>query len=265
MEFKFRASGAAPLLLGEDGLTDKQEERLLELQSEKSTGINKNGNSVKWTDVKAAELTDLITKKFGEPELSVGAKTFIKSVVEKHVYQYKSSFSGNKKTEKGWAVEDQAIELYNLVHLTDLKKSEEELSFGPFKGHPDIIDYDNFKIPDAKSSWDKLTFPKFEEDGRNSDYEWQDKLYLYMKMKMTGDDRWRNGGIFYALISTPENLLSDFDLEDLHYVDNLPLELRYTEVPVTLTDEDIAKIERRGIAATKYANEYYNKLINKNK
>jgi hypothetical protein len=149
--------------------------------------------------------------------------------------------------------------------MRDLVKSEEELSYGPYIGHPDMIDHEEFKIPDAKSVWDKTTLPKFPEDGENSDYEWQVKLYLYMKLRMTGDDRWRNGSIFYALISTPESLLTEWDDDSLHYVDDLDLNLRYTEVPIYLSDADIAKIEKRGEIATKFANEYHERLLNKNK
>jgi len=51
----------------------------------------------------------------------------------------------------------------------------------------------------------------------------------------------------------------------LHYVNDLDLNLRVTPIDYVLTDEDIAKIERREKAALKYATEYYNFLINKNK
>jgi hypothetical protein len=52
----------------------------------------------------------------------------------------------------------------------------------------------------------------------------------------------------------------------MHYVpDEFPLNLRTTSVPVELTDDDILKIERRLRVAEEYANEYYNKVINKNK
>ena len=252
--YKFRASGAAPLFLGDDGLTEKQEEELSYLQGRPNPTANQQD-----------KMAELITKKFAEPVLSKGAQTFIKEVVEKHFYEYKSNFQGNKKTEKGNLVEDDTIAMYNLVHMKDLVKSEEELSFGPFIGHPDMLDYEDFKIPDAKSVWDKTTLPKFEEDGADTGYEWQIRLYLYMKLKMTGNDRWRNGSIFYALISTPEQLLTEWDDDSLHYVDDLDLNLRYTEVPVYLSDEDIVKIEKRGKIATKFANEYHERLLNKNK
>ena len=252
--YKFRASAAAPLFTGEDGITQKQQEELDYLLSRPNP-----------TDNQRQKIHDILEKKNAEPELPQGAKTFIEEIVEKSIYGYNTSFSGNKSTDKGNAVEDDSIELYNAIFITDHKKVIMELSFGPYVGHPDIVSYHDYKVIDIKSPWDKKTFPKFEEDGRNTTYEWQVKLYLYMILKSTKIDNWRNGEIAYMLVNTPENLLNDWDDETLHYMDDLSFELRHTIVPVVLTDADIEKIERRGDMATKYANFYHDKLMNKNK
>jgi hypothetical protein len=66
-------------------------------------------------------------------------------------------------------------------------------------------------------------------------------------------------------MTTPQDLVPDYEDESLHYVNDLDLNLRVTPIDYVLTDEDIAKIERREKAALKYATEYYNFLINKNK
>ena len=261
--FKVRASSAAPLFTGEDGLTEKQEQRLQELLDRLE--LSKENPKKALTDNMQTELLDIQAKKEAEPQLSAGAKSLVEQIVKKHVYGYESVFGGDKKTDKGNLCEDQTRELHNMIHLTDLHKCEETLSWGIYTGHPDAIDEDNFKIPDFKSPWSKDSFPVTVEDGRDSTYEWQVKLYLYMKLHMTGDIRWRNGSVFYGLISTPEQLLHEWDDEKLHYVDDLDLSLRYTEVPVVLTDHDIKKIDRRGEMALKHAEQYYNMLMSKNK
>jgi hypothetical protein len=76
---------------------------------------------------------------------------------------------------------------------------------------------------------------------------------------------WRKFRLCYVLMSTPEELVPDNEHGTLHYADDLPLNLRVTCVDYELTQKDIEKIERREQAAVKYAKEYYNFLINKNK
>lgn len=251
---KFRASTCAPLFTGEDGLTDKQEEKLNQLiTKEKRTALQEQ------------EMLDLIAKRDSEPELPKGAKTYIEGLVDQYVYNYEDSID-NKYVRKGLAVEDSeeeninksAIKIASRTLFADYSKSTSYLSKGKFHGHPDIEDEEEKMILDIKSSWNKKTFPKRPEDGHNSDYEWQGKLYCYMK-------GWRKFRLCYVLMSTPEELVPDYEHDSLHYCDDLSLNLRVTYLDYELTDKDIEKIERREKAAVKYAFEYYNFLINKNK
>lgn len=253
---KFRASMCSPLFLGEDGLTDKQEEKLTQLiAKEKRTALQEQ------------EMIDLIAKRDAEPELPKGAKTYIEGLVDQYVYKYEDPID-NKYVRKGIAVEDSddddmnksAIKVASRVIkiLDDYVKSSSYLVKGYFHGHPDIEDEDEDMIVDIKSSWSKKTFPKRPEDGHDSAYEWQGKLYCYMK-------GWSKFRLCYVLMTTPQELVPDYEDETLHYVDNLPLNLRVTYLDYELTSKDIEKIERREKAAVKYAQEYYNFLINKNK
>lgn len=250
----FRASACAPLFTGEDGLTDKQQEELVSLlEKDKRTAIQEQ------------KMLDLIAKRDSEPELPKGAKTYIESLVDQYVYKYED-YIDNKYVRKGIAVEDSededinksAIKITNSLFFTEYSKSSSYLKKGKFHGHPDIEDEDEEMILDIKSSWNKKTFPKKPEDGKNSDYEWQGKVYCYMK-------GWRKFRLCYVLMSTPEELVPDNEHGTLHYADDLPLNLRVTCVDYELTQKDIEKIERREQAAVKYAKEYYNFLINKNK
>jgi hypothetical protein len=251
---KFRASACAPLFTGEDGLTDKQEEKLAQLLvKDKRTALQEQ------------EMLDLIAKKNADPELPKGAKTYVEGLVDQYVYKYEDSID-NKYVRKGLAVEDSdedninksAIKIASRLLFAEYRKSNSYLSKGYFHGHPDIEDEEEEMIVDIKSSWSKKTFPKRPEDGHDSTYEWQGKLYCYMK-------GWKKFRLCYVLMSTPEDLVPDNEHDSLHYCDDLPLNLRVTYLDYELTDKDIEKIERREKAAVKYAEEYYNFLINKNK
>lgn len=253
---RLRASTASPVFLGEDGLTAKQQETLDELLSK-----------IKLTDKQAEKRDELIAKRDAPVELSAGAKTLIEDYVDRKVYDYHENFS-NAKTEKGWLVEEEAIEIYNKVYFTNYCKVPDDhayyhLEYNILGGHPDVVDCDKRKVIDIKSSWSKKTFPKTPEKAYDTGYQWQVKLYLYMLTKITGE-QWRDGEVVHVLVSTPEELKPEWETDSMHYVpEDFPLSLRTTKVEVELTDDDILKIDRRLKAASKYADEYYNKLINK--
>lgn len=252
---RLRASTASPVFLGEDGLTIKQQETLDELLGK-----------IKLTEKQAEKRDELIVKRDQPVELSAGAKTLVEEYIDRKVYEYEEDFS-NPKTQKGWAVEDASIEIYNRVFFTNYSKLVEgdkyyALSFDILGGHPDIVDCERRKVIDIKSSWSKKTFPKTIEKAYDTGYQWQVKLYLYMLTKMTGE-QWRHGEVAHVLTTTPEDIKPEWENDTLHYMENLPDNLRVTVVPVELTDDDILKIERRVKAVKEYADEYYNKLINK--
>lgn len=250
-DIKFRASTAAPLFLGEDGLTDKQQEELDKLISKPSD---------KLTDIQKAKVNELLAKR-DEVKLSKGAKTHIEELVDQYVYEYTPTFD-SKETKKGIMMESYAIDFLNTQWFANFNKAEVSYKHGPLGGHPDIEDNDEKMIVDIKCSWSKKTFPKLPRFIDNSTYEWQGKLYLYMKSKMTGED-WRKFRLVYVLMNTPEELIPEWEQDDLHYVDHLDPKHRITYVEYELTDDDIKKIESRVKMALEYANEYFNQLTNK--
>jgi hypothetical protein len=253
---RLRASTSSPVFLGDDGLTAKQQETLDELLSK-----------IKLTEKQAEKRDELIVKRDQPVELSAGAKTLVEEYVDRKVYRYENNFS-SPITEKGWAVEVDSIELYNDVFGTKHKKLEKgdqyyHIEYGIIGGHPDIVDCERRRVIDIKSSWTKKTFPKTPDKAYDLGYQWQVKLYLYMLSKITGED-WRHGEVAHVLVSTPETIKPEWESESLHYVDDfIDKRLCVTIVPVELTDDDILKIERRVKAAKEYADEYYQKLINK--
>lgn len=250
-DIRFRASTAAPLFLGEDGLTDKQQEELDKLLSKPTD---------KLTDIQKAKVNELLAKR-DEVKLSKGAKTHIEELVDQHVYEYTPTFD-SKETKKGIMMESYAIDFLNTQWFANFNKAEVSYKHGSLGGHPDIEDNDEKMIVDIKCSWSKKTFPKLPRFIDNSTYEWQGKLYLYMKSKMTGED-WRKFRLVYVLMNTPEELIPEWEQDDLHYVDHLDPKHRITYIEYELTDDDIKKIESRVKMALEYANEYFNQLTNK--
>jgi hypothetical protein len=274
---QFRASGVAPLFLGTDGLTDAQQRTFDKLNERHTAWLNETDEKAK----KKLELTSnmhdernvlmIATDAYnrGEITLSQGAKTLIEGIIDRELYQYKDNIS-NKEMEKGSDedVEDEAIETYNRVFVTDHKKlltgdEYAELSYNSLVGHPDVVCKDTKMVKDAKSSWNKKTFPKRPE--YNGTYEWQVKAYLYMLIGMTGDDSWRTGEVFHVLVDTPPTLVPDWEHDSLHDMSDVPDHMRVTVTKVELTDCDIKHMNIRIVAARKYADLYRNEILNKNK
>ena len=222
--------------------------------------------------VKQAEERDRLQQKEKDAnELPEGAKTLIQEIIDEKMYEYRVELD-KRELEKGWAVEEASIDRYNRLFFTDYKKLEDgdmyaSLEYGISKGHPDVVDERDMLVLDVKSSWNKKTFTKTIEKAtkkvKESGYDWQVKHYLYMLRKMTGKD-WRNGVIAFVLCSTPEELVPEWEGDQLHYVDHLPDNMLVTKVSFTLTDEEIEFMEARLESAEKYANEYIKYLKNKN-
>ena len=111
LNLKFRASSSAPLFLGDDGLTAAQKATL-------------DGHIARAKAFKNGEAKDLTPNMYEEMakyqkiqtsvdaglvELGAGAKTYVEGLVDRIVYNYKTTLS-NKEMEKGTTVEDEGIE-----------------------------------------------------------------------------------------------------------------------------------------------------------
>jgi hypothetical protein len=258
---RIRSSKCSPLFSGPiGGLTAKQKETLADLLSK-----------IQLTPKQAEERDRLQQKEIDANELPEGAKTLIQDIIDERLYEYRVELD-KRELEKGWAVESESIERYNRLFFTDYKKLEDgdmyaSLEHDISRGHPDVVDDRELLVLDVKSSWNKKTFPKTETKAtkkvRESGYDWQVKHYLYMLRKMTGKD-WRKGMVAYVLCSTPEELVPEWEGDQLHYVDHLPDNMLVTRVPLFLDDYEIEFMEARLESAEKYANEYIKYLTNKN-
>lgn len=192
--------------------------------------------------VRASSLGRLMTDPKSKTEiLSVGAKTFVEEAAKEFVYQFTRTFS-SKETEKGQIVEPQAIELLNEVLFADFVKNAERRENDWITGECDI--YTGSKVHDIKAPWSLATFPATVFAGRDKDYEWQLRAYMWL---------WDcdESEIDYCMVNTPDELIR-FEDASLHYVDHIDATLRVTRVPYSRDKKLEELIAERVEAARKY-------------
>jgi hypothetical protein len=172
---------------------------------------------------RASSLSRIMTESPKKDEaLSVGAKTELEKMAKEFVYGYTDEVS-SKYTDKGLQVEPESLDLYNSVFFTDYKKNTERKTNDWITGECDI--FTGSKIIDLKSSWSLLTFPATSASGRDKDYEWQGRAYMWL---------WdvEEFEIAYCMVNTPQELIG-YERDEIHYVDHINPLLRITRVPYT--------------------------------
>ncbi|WP_447610265.1 hypothetical protein [Chryseobacterium sp. M5A1_1a] len=193
--------------------------------------------SNKITEKQLETLVDLRKKKKAKPILSDGAKTYLKTIFKEEVFNRKKDIQ-NKYLLKGISVEDENINQYNEVKGTFLIKNEVRYENDYFSGEMDIEEND--EIIDFKSSWDYSTFPLFEDEVPNEDY--QDQLLAYMDLRPNV----KVAKLVYGLVDTPDDLIIDEKRRTawkLGFIDGLPEELD-EEITKNMTYADIPKEAR---------------------
>lgn len=129
--------------------------------------------------------------------LPVGAKTYCRELFLEQKYGRTKEFT-SKYTDKGNAVEQDAIDMLNRLLGTSYVKNEQNLSNDYLTGTPDII---GDVIVDIKSPWDLHTY--FEGTQKlNSDYIWQVHGY----MALTG---LKMAYVSLCLMNAPAQLVQD--------------------------------------------------------
>ena len=194
-KIKFRASGVGALMVGGNGITEKQLEKLNQLQERKDAA--KLGNAEPLTDNMESTLSDLKAKRDAPFELSQTAKRFIESEWLRIKYGYDEPVVTNEML-KGHLCEQDSIKLISEVHPVKAfrRKNTKRFENDHFKGCPDIVLLD--LIEDVKSSWSLRTF--FEVDSYPELYYAQGQVY----MDLTGAKKFR---LYYCLNNTPLELL----------------------------------------------------------
>lgn len=228
--YKFRPHAVGKLMKGlPKPLTPNQAETLIALEDKYS--------NQKITEKQLETLVDLRKKQKAKPVLSEGAKTYLKSIFKEEVFGRKKEVQ-NKYLSKGIAVEEDNINMYNDVNGTFLIKNEVRYENEFFTGEMDIEEED--EIIDFKSSWDYSTFPLFEDDVPNEDYEYQ--LLAYMDLRPNV----KSAKLVYGLVDTPGELILDEKKRigwKLGLIDGLPEDLD-EEITRNMTYADIPKEAR---------------------
>lgn len=205
-EYKFRASLSSKLVVGTIGVTPEQETEIKLLENERDTGINANGNKIKWTPTKKDKLEKLIYNK-ENPSLPKTMETELRKIFRSMKYNRKFLFT-NKYTKKGISQEEESFTTYQewLKEVKDiktfLKNNKDQLADDFFTGetdsHKDFHNLFGYGF-DIKTSWSLETFP-FKEDDLDKDYEWQNLVYMHL----TGIKKWKT---VHVLVNATESAL----------------------------------------------------------
>lgn len=255
-----------------DEFTQKDAERVKELESERDNGVNANGNKCKWTESKQAELKKLLEKKDATPELSKGAKTAIEKIFKETILNCNRMPLETLPIMKGLECEDLAIERLSRFIGTKLVKNMRVYKDEFGEGIPDCLIKGKVGF-DTKVSFSYESFPMFESK-LETDYYWQNVRY----MMLTGVKEWYT---VYSLENHPENVIKKLakqmwykagnegevsesfikEIKDYYNYNHLPDEQRLRFFKVELKDEDVQKVKKH----YELANTYYQSLFEKNK
>ena len=194
-------------------------------------------------------------QKRGGEGLSDTAKSAVRKIAKFDLFGYQD-FEGNKYTEKGNLLEEQAIKLSGRKRGLPLKKNTERRENEWITGECDIYVPSRKLIIDTKCSWDIGTHPFFtdeaEDKAKKAGYDIQMQGYMWL---------WdcEEAQIDFVLFPTPYEMLSSYDSPEryIDLVEQIPQDKRITTVTVKRDNAIIDKIKERVSAAQ----EYYQQLI----
>lgn len=194
-------------------------------------------------------MTEPKTQKEGP--LSVGARTYVRELVAQAVFGVDFEVT-SKEMEKGIACEvPHSIPLFNRVTGRNLVKNTQRFENDYLTGEPDLIGDDD--VVDIKTAWSIATFPICWEDvnpGQRQLYEWQLRAYLQLTNKA-------RASIAYALVTTPDDLMPNWEPQSLHFVEHIPEHHRLTTWSI---ERDAAK-EAAMVEKIKHARAYYREVV----
>lgn len=196
------------------------------------------------------------------------AKTYCENWLKEQIYDRKIEIQ-SKYLQKGIDVEQESIELINHHFQVTFKKNEKMFENDFMKGTPDINDNDF--IIDMKNSYDFSTFPLFDTEIENKDYEYQLQGYMHLCNK-------KNAMLIYTLIDLPENLITKevyryCNFNNIEYNQEIEMKIRgdytYIDIPnkykikilnTSYKPEVIEKIESQVIKCRNYINQLIKNL-----
>ena len=204
---------------------------------------------------RASQLGKLMTSSRTKGEvLGQTAKSYIIQKAKEDFFEYKTELT-NKYVLKGIHQEQDSIDLLNAVRFENYKKYEHRAENEWLTGSCDIITEE--LIIDIKSSWSLETFPATNYELKDlSEYEWQGRAYMWLY------DRPRFE-LCYVMVSTADDILSDYDSYAIHKVDHIDPAKRITSIRFERDKELEIQMAERLIEATKFYKEVLTQLENK--
>ena len=204
---------------------------------------------------RASQLGKLMTSSRTKGEaLGQTAKSYIIQKAKEDFFEYKTELT-NKYVLKGIHQEQDSIDLLNAVRFENYKKYEHRAENEWLTGSCDIITEE--LIIDIKSSWSLETFPATNYELKDlSEYEWQGRAYMWLY------DRPRFE-LCYVMVSTADELLSDYDSYAIHKVDHIDPAKRITSITFERDKELEIQMAEKLIAATEFYKEVLTQLENK--
>lgn len=185
--------------------------------------------------------------------LSETAKTEIKKIAKQDFFGYEMQLD-TKPIKKGIMCEQDSIELLSRVRFEDYKKNTVRKSNDFLTGEPDIVTTD--LVLDVKTSWSIETFPALAEDINLKDYEMQLRGYMMLFDKPQAE-------LVYCMVSTPDELLTDWDNLQIHKVDRIAESKRITSIIIERDEAIELEIKMRCENAIKFYAEYIEQLNGK--
>ncbi|HHW7450522.1 translocation protein TolB precursor [Pasteurella multocida] len=183
------------------------------------------------------------------------AKSAVREIVKFDLFGYES-FEGNKYTQKGNNLEDQAIKLSGLRRGLPLKKNTERRENDLITGECDVYIPSRRLIIDTKCSWDIGSHPFFideaEDKAKKAGYDIQMQGYMWL---------WdcEEAQIDFILLPAPLDLIKSYENAEkfVDLVEQIPQQKRITTVVVKRDEKVIERIKER----IPKAQAYYQQLI----
>ena len=207
----------------------------------------------KRTDEQQALLDSLL-----EQTLSAGAKTLVKEMVRKQRHNAPSKFSGSKETNKGNAVEEDAIKFLMQQEFISAEKNTQRFTNDWITGEPDIIAK---KVYDTKCPWTYWTMDYFADDieskALDAGYDWQQLGYLWLLRDNKDFDPVfiDEAELKFILMPTPDECLTRYDDRELHidFVERMNPKDRISTYKIKYDESKIDLIKIKIEAARRYA------------
>lgn len=163
---------------------------------------------------RASSLGAVFTSPRNKSEvISETTKTMLEDWIVEDRFGIRKEFN-SKYTDKGLAMEDQAIQEYNSLFGVIGVKNDVWYENEYITGTPDLIFED--KVVDIKCSYSPFTFPMFDKTIPTKAYFYQLQAYMYL----TGLNK---AELAYVLLSSPEEII-EREAKKIMWNEQLPQE-----------------------------------------